>query len=126
MTEAEWPQGSYHIQSLRDLPDVHVIVETERGEALWASLFRDVGLCKSSSEARNLIKQGGLYIDDHRLQTPDCLLLWGRKRFVTVDEGATAKDCRYYDEITNDWILMRRGKKKVRRAFFWRMTKGAE
>ena len=35
------------------------------------SLFVETGLCKSSSEARRLIKQGGAYLGDTRIQTFD-------------------------------------------------------
>ena len=58
-------------------------------------LFEKVGLCKSKGEARRLIKQGGGYINNHRI--------------VTFDQIIDMKD------IMNDSILLRGGKKRYLR-----------
>ncbi len=59
-------------------------------------LFEKVGLCKSRGEARRLIKQGGGYINDHRIETFDqiidlkdmmkdsILLRGGKKRYLRI------------------------------------------
>jgi tyrosyl-tRNA synthetase len=58
-------------------------------------LFEKVGLCKSRGEARRLIKQGGGYINDHRIET--------------FDQIIDMKD------MMNDSILLRGGKKRYLR-----------
>ena len=58
-------------------------------------LFAEVGLTRSKSEARRLIKQGGMYVNDQRVEDLERLL--------------TAAD------LTPDGILLRAGKKKYHR-----------
>lgn len=58
-------------------------------------LFEKVGLCKSRGEARRLIKQGGGYINDHRIES--------------FDQIIDMKD------MMNDSILLRGGKKRYLR-----------
>ena len=58
-------------------------------------LFEKMGLCKSRGEARRLIKQGGGYINDHRIET--------------FDQIIDMKD------MMNDSILLRGGKKRYLR-----------
>jgi len=60
--------------------------------AIAADLFTLTGLCKSKSDARRLIKQGGAYIDGNRV--------------VAFDQVISNA------EIQNDEILLRAGKKK--------------
>ncbi|MBU8850022.1 MAG: tyrosine--tRNA ligase [Desulfobacterales bacterium] len=57
-----------------------------------ADLFMSVGLCKSKSDARRLVKQGGAYINGNRIAVFDQMILEG--------------------DIKNDEILLRAGKKK--------------
>jgi tyrosyl-tRNA synthetase len=58
-------------------------------------LFAEVGLSDSRGEARRLIKQGGMYINDQRIDNLEYM----------VDE----------DSLTPDGILLRAGKKKYHR-----------
>jgi tyrosyl-tRNA synthetase len=58
-------------------------------------LFAEVGLTRSRSEARRLIKQGGMYVNDQRVNDLDQLL----------NEA----------DLTPDGILLRAGKKKYHR-----------
>jgi tyrosyl-tRNA synthetase len=58
-------------------------------------IFTEVGLTSSRGEARRLIKQGGLYVNDQRVDSLDDVL----------DEG----------NLTPDGILLRAGKKKYHR-----------
>jgi tyrosyl-tRNA synthetase len=60
-----------------------------------AELFTDVGLTPSRGEAKRLIKQGGLYVNDERIYSLDRLL-------TIVDVGAGG-------------MLLKAGKKKVHR-----------
>jgi tyrosyl-tRNA synthetase len=58
-------------------------------------IFAEVGLTSSRGEARRLIKQGGLYVNDQKLENLD----------VLINE----------DSLTPDGILLRAGKKKYHR-----------
>ncbi|MGD9344973.1 MAG: tyrosine--tRNA ligase [Candidatus Aminicenantes bacterium] len=58
-------------------------------------IFAEVGLTSSRGEARRLIKQGGLYVNDRRVESLDDV----------IDE----------DRLTPDGILLRAGKKKYHR-----------
>jgi len=58
-------------------------------------LFAEVGLVRSKSDARRLIQQGGMYVNDERIESPDHVL------------NAT--------DLTPDGILLRAGKKKYHR-----------
>jgi tyrosyl-tRNA synthetase len=60
-----------------------------------AELFTDIGLTPSRGEAKRLIKQGGLYINDERIDSLDRLL--------------TIKD------VGPDGLVLKVGKKKVHR-----------
>ena len=60
-----------------------------------AELFTDVGLTPSRAEAKRLIKQGGLYVNDERIDSLDRLL--------------TIKD------VGADGLVLKAGKKKFRR-----------
>jgi len=60
-----------------------------------AELFTDVGLTPSRAEAKRLIKQGGLYVNDERIDSLDRLL--------------TIKD------VGADGLVLKAGKKKIRR-----------
>ena len=58
-------------------------------------LFQRVGLCRSRSDARRLIQQGGAYIADQKI--------------ASVDDTVT------YDQITGQGLLLRAGKKRYHR-----------
>jgi len=60
-----------------------------------AELFAEVGLTSSRKEAKRLIEQGGLYVNDERIDSPDRLL--------------TIRD------VGPDGMLLKAGKKKFRR-----------
>jgi len=63
-----------------------------------ADLFTMTGLCKSKSDARRLIKQGGAYIDGNRVSSFDQILSSG--------------------DIEGNEILLRAGKKKYHKIIF--------
>ena len=58
-------------------------------------IFAEVGLTKSRGEARRMLQQGGIYVNDQRVEQIEALL--------------TA------DDVTGDGILLRLGKKKYHR-----------
>jgi tyrosyl-tRNA synthetase len=60
-----------------------------------AELFTEVGLTPSRGEAKRLIKQGGLYVNDRRLDSPEQL--------VTIADAGP------------DGLLLKAGKKKIHR-----------
>ena len=60
-----------------------------------AKLFTEVGLTSSRGEAKRLIKQGGLYLNDERIESPERLI--------------SDKD------VTGDGLLLKAGKKKIHR-----------
>jgi tyrosyl-tRNA synthetase len=60
-----------------------------------AELFADVGLAASRGEAKRLIKQGGAYVNDRRIDSPE--------RLITKAD------------LTDKGILLRAGKKKYHR-----------
>jgi tyrosyl-tRNA synthetase len=68
--------------------------ELERGIPAYV-LFEMAGLCKTRSEARRLISQGGGYLNDHRIQT--------------FDQIINPKD------LNNESLLIRAGKKRYMR-----------
>lgn len=76
-----------------DLP-THAVPETTLEEGVWiVKLFVDAGLCASNGEARRLIRGGGCYLNDQRVQD--------EKRQITVDD------------MVEGAILLRAGKKKL-------------
>ena len=60
-----------------------------------AELFTEVGLTPSRGEAKRLIKQGGLYVNDERIE--------GLERLLTIRD------------VGPDGMMLKAGKKKVRR-----------
>jgi tyrosyl-tRNA synthetase len=68
--------------------------ELERGIPAYV-LFERAGLCKTRSEARRLISQGGGYLNDHRIQT--------------FDQIINPRD------LNNESLLIRAGKKRYMR-----------
>lgn len=61
-------------------------------------IFAEVGLTQSRSEARRMLQQGGLYVNDHRVDE--------------VDASLSPAD------VTPDGILLRAGKKRYHRLLF--------
>lgn len=61
-------------------------------------IFAEVGLTKSRGEARRMVQQGGIYVNDVRIDEPDTLLTT--------------------NNITDQGILLRAGKKKYHRLVF--------
>jgi len=59
------------------------------------ALFTQVGLTKTNSDARRMLKQGGIYVNDQRIDNP--------KTMITTDN------------VTTDGIMLRAGKKKYHR-----------
>jgi tyrosyl-tRNA synthetase len=74
------------IFSQKGLPDEIPLVKMEtQDESLWiVKILTDSGSCKSGSEARRLIKQGGVYVDGDRIDSPDMELDISRERLVKV------------------------------------------
>jgi tyrosyl-tRNA synthetase len=60
-----------------------------------AELFAEVGLTPSRGEAKRLIKQGGLYVNDERIE--------GFERLLTIRD------------VGPDGMMLKAGKKKVHR-----------
>lgn len=58
-------------------------------------LLEEVGLCRSRSEARRLIEQGGVYVNDRRIETIDAVI--------------------NLDHVIDGHILLRAGKKRYHR-----------
>lgn len=76
-----------------DLP-THAVQEPELREGIWiVKLVVDAGLCQSNGEARRLIRGGGCYMNDQRVQD--------EKRQVTAND------------MVDGAILLRAGKKKL-------------
>jgi tyrosyl-tRNA synthetase len=65
-------------------------------------IFEEVGLTKSRGEARRMLQQGGVYVNDERIETVDAVLT--------------------PDDLTSDGILLRLGKKKYHRLIFENST----
>jgi tyrosyl-tRNA synthetase len=83
-------------EGLSDSVPKHPMVADELEPGIPAYLlFEKVGLCKSRGDARRLIKQGGGYINNHRIET--------------FDQVIDMKD------MMNDSILLRGGKKRYLR-----------
>ena len=82
-------------QDMIAMPTTTVSAARLAGGISPTEIFAEVGLTSSRGEARRLIKQGGLYVNDQRVKSLDDL----------VDEEA----------LTPDGILLRAGKKKYHR-----------
>ena len=81
-----------------DIPSV-TLSRDELKQGYWVvKLFSDAGLVSSNGEARRLIKQGGLYIEDSRIETPD----------MNIDESF----------LKDESLMLRSGKKKYKKVVF--------
>jgi len=81
----------------KGLPDeiqVHGFTWAGEESVPIATLLKDAGLCQSASEARRLIKQGGVRLDSDKLSDPELrlksgeyLLQVGKRKFMKVVPG---------------------------------------
>jgi len=86
------PRGSYLVTNEKSVPSSSYNKIDVIGNISIIDLFMDAGLCKSKSDARRLVQQGGAYINSNRV--------------VSLDQVITA------DDIKKNEILLRAGKKK--------------
>jgi tyrosyl-tRNA synthetase len=77
------------------IPTTEVAQDRLSQGVLLVDLYAEVGLCKSKSEARRLIKQGGARIEDRKVDS--------------IEDKLTIKD------LKDGTVLIRAGKKKVHR-----------
>ncbi len=84
--------GGGDVESLPTTAIPRARLETGIGPA---ELFTDVGLTPSRGEAKRLIKQGGLYVNDERIESLDRLLTIG--------------------DVKPDGMMLKAGKKKIHR-----------
>ncbi len=92
------PRGSHSAVTDDSVPSSSYNKDTFVNAMQAADLFCEIGLCKSKSDARRLIKQGGAYIDGERVAS-----------FDQVVSGGAA---------VGDEILLRAGKKKYHKIIF--------
>ena len=100
LEEAERAQAAAHAAFNRDgdpdaIPTTALPAGRLREGVAVLEVFVEVGLAPSRREARRMMEQGGVYVNDQRIQDPEALL--------------TESD------ITAEGILLRAGKKKHRR-----------
>ncbi len=86
------PRGSQLITNEKSVPSSFYNKIDVIEKISIIDLFMDAGLCKSKSDARRLVQQGGAYINSNRV--------------VSLDQVITA------DDIKKNEILLRAGKKK--------------
>ncbi|MCJ7498555.1 MAG: tyrosine--tRNA ligase, partial [candidate division Zixibacteria bacterium] len=93
--EAEKAQAEFEkVFSKKELPEkIEVFkLKSEQPEIWIVKLLTETNLCSSSSEARRLIKQGGVYIDNQRVEDENLqvkikgekLLKVGKRKFLKV------------------------------------------
>ena len=93
--EAEKAQAEFEkVFSKKELPEkIEVFhLKSEKPEIWIVKLLTETRLCSSSSEARRLIKQGGVYIDNQRVEDENLqvkikgekLLRVGKRKFLKV------------------------------------------
>ncbi|MBU0463932.1 MAG: tyrosine--tRNA ligase [Proteobacteria bacterium] len=92
LTSSSIPRGSHLVTNEKSVPSSSYNKDDVLGKIPIIDLFMDAGLCKSKSDARRLIQQGGAYINGNRA--------------VSLDHIITA------DDIEKNEILLRAGKKK--------------
>ena len=86
------PRGKHSAVNENSVPSSSHNKDDVVGKASVVDLFMDAGLCKSKSDARRLIQQGGGYINGNRIAAFDQIIL--------------------ADDVQNNEILLRAGKKK--------------
>jgi tyrosyl-tRNA synthetase len=82
-------------EGAEDIPTTQIPASRLKEGILIVDLLAEVGLCKSKSEARRLVQQGGARLGD--------------KKVAGIDEQVTAGD------LSDGMVLLRAGKKKVHR-----------
>ncbi|MCP3872676.1 MAG: tyrosine--tRNA ligase [Desulfobacteraceae bacterium] len=92
------PRGTHSSEKDDSVPSTKYDREIIIGKVSLIDLFCETGLCKSKSDARRLIKQGGGYINGNRI--------------ATFDQKITE------DDIIENEILLRAGKKKYHKIIF--------
>ena len=85
-------------QNLESVPSSTLSIEDLKGGMDLFTIFLETGLCKSKGEARRLLKQGGIYVNEARIE----------------DEGFRFKA----ESITAGSALLRVGKKRYHRLVF--------
>ena len=96
--QAEAHFDTVHVK--HDVPDdiAEVTLDADDG-ALWIiKALTGSGMCRSSGEARRMVQQGGIYVNDQRVETVD-------KTLAPID-------------LTDNSIMLRAGKKKYHRLVF--------
>ncbi len=91
------PSDSAGREALDAVPSTFIPLERLRAGVSVVELLAETGLCRSRSEARRLIEQGGAYVNDQRIASIDViitedhagdghiLLRAGKKRYHRVD-----------------------------------------
>ncbi len=92
LTSSSIPRGSHLVTNEKSVPSSSYNKDDVIGKISIIDLFMDAGLCKTKSDARRLVQQGGAYINGNRA--------------VSLDHVITAED------IEKNEILLRAGKKK--------------
>ena len=85
------PRGTHCVTSDNSVPSSSY-TKKDIGKIPVVDLFMNVGLCKSKSDARRLVKQGGAYINGNRIAVFDQMIL--------------------ENDVKDNAILLRAGKKK--------------
>jgi len=92
LPSSTFPRGSHLVSNEKSVPSSFYNKEDVVEKISIVDLFINAGLCKSKSDVRRLIQQGGAYINDNRI--------------VSFDQLIKAED------IQKNEILLRAGKKK--------------
>ena len=92
LTSSSIPRGSHLVTNEKSVPSSSYNKDDVIGKISIIDLFMDAGLCKTKSDARRLVQQGGAYINGNRA--------------VSLDHVITAED------IEKNEILLIAGKKK--------------
>jgi tyrosyl-tRNA synthetase len=92
LTSSSIPRGSHLVTNEKSVPSSSYDKNEVIGKVSIIDLFMEAGLCKSKSDVRRLVQQGGAYINGTRV--------------VSFDQKITA------DDVEADEILLRAGKKK--------------
>jgi tyrosyl-tRNA synthetase len=86
------PRGTHCAAGADSVPSSSYNKKDIAGKRLIIDLFMETNLCKSKSDARRLVQQGGAYVNDNRVATVDQMVLEA--------------------DVKSDEILLRAGKKK--------------
>lgn len=92
LPESSIPRGSHSAATDISMPSSGYSETDVIGKMPVIDLFTDTGLCKSKSDARRLVKQGGAYINGNRIENFDQIVL--------------------EHDVKDKEILLRAGKKK--------------